>query len=151
MTEPTAIPPRDPDPPRTLPTGQILTTFGALITLQVAVVWGLQQAFAWTAQTTNGVMAGGIVAYVSVLASILALQPWKPRPMAMWTILWMGSTTIRVLLTPVALFSVYFATLLPGTAVLLGGTAAFFAAIAAETVVIARAVLQPSPGSPSRR
>ncbi|MDZ4756332.1 MAG: hypothetical protein SGJ11_17795 [Phycisphaerae bacterium] len=142
-TRPTA----EPDPPRTLPTADIILVFGGLTFLHTAVLWGLQRNFQWSSSTVNGAMVGGLVAYACVLASIMALQPWKPRPMAAWSVLWMGSTTIRLLLTPLALFSVYFATLLPGTAVLLGGSAAFFVAIAAETVVIARSVLQSKPSS----
>jgi hypothetical protein len=64
--------------------------------------------------------------------------------MATWSLLWIGAITIRLLVTPIALLSVYFATLLPGAPVLLGGVAAYLAMLAAETVVLVRSVLHPS-------
>jgi hypothetical protein len=139
-----STPPQTPDldPPKPLPVRPVVIGLGLVMVVHTLAVAGLASIYGWSADDANGAIAGGIVATVSVLASLLALQPWKPRPMAMWTILWLGSSTIRLLFTPVALFSVYFATLLPGTAVLLGGTAAFLVALAVETVVIARAVHQ---------
>ncbi len=132
------------DPPRPLPTARLLVSFGVLLGLITAGAWGLGRIYGWLPETVNGVVAGGITSAGSVLLSIMAMQPWKPRPAADWALFWLGSATIRILFTPLALFSVYSATLLPGPAVLLGGAAAFFAALVVETTVIARAVLQAS-------
>jgi integral membrane sensor domain MASE1 len=129
------------DPPRPLPVAGLIIAFAALFGAFALAVWLLSRQFAWTPEITNGVMAGGITAMVAVGASILAIQPWKARPAADWSLWWLGSATVRILFTPLALFSVYSATLLPGPAVFLGGAAGFFAALVVETSVIARAVL----------
>lgn len=129
------------DPPRPLPVGQLVIAFALLLGVYTGSVWGLASALGWPDGVVNGAMAGGITSMVSVAVSLGVLKPWRPRPAADWSLYWLGSATIRVLFTPLALFSVYSATLLPGPAVLLGGAAAFFAALVVETSVIARAVL----------
>lgn len=135
------------DPPMPLPTARLLVWFAILVGAITLAPWGLGVLYGWSAETVNGAIAGGIASAVTVLLSLVALKPWKPRPAADWALYWIGSSTIRLLVTPLALFSVYSATLLPGRAVLLGGAAAFFAALVVETAVIARAVLQASQSS----
>lgn len=130
-----------PDPPRPLPVRALVLSFAAIFGAFALSAFILDRHFSWGAEVTNGVMAGGITAMAAVGASILAIQPWKARSAADWSLWWLGSTTVRILFTPLALFSVYSATLLPGLAVFLGGAAGFFAALVVETSVIARAVL----------
>jgi hypothetical protein len=119
----------------------VITLLGLFVVL-VGVALACRSLYGWTPQTLSGVLVGGGTSIATVLLVFLAIQPWKSRPAADWLLFWLGSATVRLLFTPLALFSVYSATLLPGPAVLLGGAAAFFAALVLETVVIARAVLQ---------
>ena len=130
------------DPPQPLPTAAVLVATGLEIGLGAALVWGAGRTYGWTGDQVNGAIVGGVTASLAVLAAFLAIQPWKSRPAADWALFWLGSATVRLLFTPLALFSVYSATLLPGAAVLLGGAAMFFIGLVTETVIIARAVLQ---------
>lgn len=129
------------DPPRPLPNRQLIVAGVLLAGVFYGVVVGLSRALAWPEAQTQAVLVGGFTSMASVAISLVALKPWRARPAADWSLYWLGSATIRTLFTPLALFSVYSATLLPGPAVLLGGAAAFFAALVVETSVIARAVL----------
>lgn len=137
------------DPPRSLPTGPVLLALlGEMVVLGL-VAWLAAPRFGWSGEETTGVIVGAATASFAVLAAFVGMLPWKSRPAADWTLFWLGSATVRLLVTPLALFSVYFATLLPGVAVLLGGAAMFFIALVTETVIIARAVLQPAARSGS--
>lgn len=129
------------DPPRPLPNRQLVVAGLLLAGVFYGVVVALGRAFSWPEAQVQGALVGGFTSMLSVAVSVLALKPWRARPAADWSLYWLGSATIRTLFTPLALFSVYSATLLPGPAVLLGGAAAFFAALVVETSVIARAVL----------
>lgn len=74
------------------------------------------------------------------LASLLAIAPWKPRTALDWQTLWIASTAMRLVLTPAVLVSVYFAALLPGGALFLGGAAGYGLALLGEALVIVSAV-----------
>jgi hypothetical protein len=90
-------------------------------------------------ETALGAAVGGGVAIVVSAASIFAFAPWKPRSALAWQTIWLASTVIRLTVTPLILGSVYFAALLPGGAVFLGGVAGYGLALAAESLVLARA------------
>lgn len=144
MTVESEHPPVPADPPRALPARALAVSLLALIAALVGGAYGLTAAFAWSADTRTGIVVGGLVSLACCTIAIAVLRPTRPRPTADWTVHWIGATTLRFLLTPIGLFSVYSATLLPGMAVLLGGTAAYLAALAVETVVIARALSAPA-------
>lgn len=141
--------PKPVDPPRPLPFRAVLVVSFLVLGLEAAFAYGLARPFGWDAATSAGITVGGATSVIMCVIAFLAILPWKSRPAADWTLWWIGATTLRLLLTPVALFSVYFATLLPGPAVLLGGAAAYVVALFSETAVIARAVLRSGLGSPS--
>lgn len=139
--------PGSPDRPMALPTRAVVLTMGLAMVAYVAGVAGLAQPLGWSGSEVQGAVAGGLTSAASVLASFLSIRPWKSRPAADWALYWLGSTTVRFLITPIALFSVYSATLLPGAAVLLGGAVMFLVALLLETAVIARAVLHAAADS----
>lgn len=141
---PAGLPDPSKDPPRPLPVRQLTIALGILLILQSTVPYLLGAWFEWTPATAKGVVVGGWTSLLVAAIAMWVLKPGRPRSMADWTLIWMGGTTVRLLLTPLGLFSVYSATLLPGTAVLLGGTAAYLAALAVETTIIGRAVLHPN-------
>lgn len=132
------------DPPRPLPVGPIILGFALLAATQVAVAFGLTGLNGWSGETRSGIIVGGLISILAAAVAYLAIRPWQSRPMADWALLWLGVITVRFLFTPLALFSVYFAALLPGPAVLLGGVAGYLAALALETAVIGRSVLHPN-------
>jgi hypothetical protein len=91
-----------------------------------------------------GAAVGGGVAIAVSAASIFAFAPWKPRSALAWQTIWLGSTVIRLVVTPLILASVYFAALLPGGAVFLGGVVGYGLALAAESLILARAAWKAS-------
>lgn len=137
------------DPPRTLPWRTILVGLVLLGVLQAIVGEGLARWKGWGPDVVKGIAYGGAASLVVAALAIMVLAPWKPRATADWTVLWLGVVTVRLIFTPLALFSVYSSALLPGPAVFLGGVAAYLAALLLETVVIARAML-PSEPAPTR-
>ena len=132
---------RGADRPRTLPFIAIAVAFALILAAQVGGAYLLADRLSWTRDTRVGVVVGGFVSIAGCSIALIAIRPWTPRPVSEWTVLWIAATAIRFLFTPIALFSVYSATLLPGPAVFLGGAAAYVVALAAESVVIARARL----------
>jgi hypothetical protein len=90
-------------------------------------------------QTGLGAAVGGGVAIAVSAVSIFAFAPWKPRSALAWQTIWLASTVIRLTVTPLILASVYFAALLPGGAIFLGGVAGYGLALTAESLVLARA------------
>ncbi|MBL9150113.1 MAG: hypothetical protein JNM94_15605 [Phycisphaerae bacterium] len=148
-SDPVATTTSIPDPPRTLPWRTILVGLVILGLLQVGVAEGLARWKGWGPEVVKGIALGGAASLVVAALAILVLAPWKPRKTADWTVLWLGVVTVRLIFTPLALFSVYSSALLPGPAVFLGGVAAYLAALLLETVVIARAML-PSEHAPTR-
>lgn len=137
------------DPPRALPTFSLFAGFAGLVALQGIAAFALARAFDWGEPTAWGIAIGGWTSLLVALLAIAALRPWQPRPMADWTVLWLGATTIRLLFTPVGLFSVYSAALFPGEAVFLGGMAAYLAALVVETAILGWAVLHPNAAAGS--
>lgn len=90
-------------------------------------------------------VVGGWSAVGVSLASLLAIAPWKPRTALAWQSLWIASTAMRLVLTPAVLASVYFAALLPGGALFLGGAAGYGLALLGEALVIVSAVPRNPP------
>ena len=95
-------------------------------------------------QTGLGAAVGGGVAIAVSAISIFAFAPWKPRSALAWQTIWLASTVIRLTVTPLILASVYFAALLPGGAVFLGGVVGYGLALAAESLILARAAWKAS-------
>ena len=96
-------------------------------------------------ETSLAAGVGGLVAIAVCAVSIFAFAPWKPRPALAWQTIWLGSTVIRLTVTPLLLASVYFAALLPGGAMFLGGVAGYGLALLAESLVLSRAAWNASP------
>lgn len=96
-------------------------------------------------ETAVAAGVGGLVAIAVCAVSIFAFAPWKPRPALAWQTIWLGSTVIRLTVTPLLLGSVYFAALLPGVAMFLGGVAGYGLALLAESLVLSRAAWNASP------
>jgi len=131
--------------PFPLPTPRLLGVL-ALASLAFAGGVGILAASGrLDARLASGALVGGLAAIAISAGSIVAFRPWRPRTALAWQSIWMASTAIRLLLTPAVLVSVYFAALLPGGAVLLGGVAGYGLALVVESLVIASAVPRNSP------
>lgn len=126
--------------PFSIPVSRLCLVAGAAAVAigAVAGVLGLTGRIDGTAATAG--VIGSWSAIAISLASLLAIAPWKPRTALDWQTLWIASTAMRLVLTPAVLVSVYFAALLPGGALFLGGAAGYGLALLGEALVIASAV-----------
>jgi hypothetical protein len=125
-------------PALSLPTGRLLAT---LLGACVLVGGGWAAVVAATGGepglARSGLLGGGIVAVCST-AGLLAIGPWKQRPVPLWISLWLGQTVVRLLLTPLVAWLLYSAA--PATApmplaVAVGLT--YLVAVVSEATVLA--------------
>lgn len=135
-------------PPFGVPARQLTLSIGAaaaVLTLGCGLLALLDLPTARGRETAVAAGVGGLVAIGVCAVSIFAFAPWKPRPALAWQTIWLGSTVIRLTVTPLLLGSVYFAALLPGGAMFLGGVAGYGLALIAESLVLSRAAWNASP------
>lgn len=91
---------------------------------------------------------GIILTWVVAALSILALTPWTARPISTLAALWMGSTVIRLLVTPAGAYLLYLST--PSApkalalAVGLGYVIQLFAEASAIAAGMAKALVPPT-------
>jgi hypothetical protein len=71
---------------------------------------------------------------------VLAMTPWKTRPMTDWWTMWLGAMVLRLLATPALAYLLYSAAPLSPEAMCLAVAASYLAALLAEAVGIARHV-----------
>ncbi len=88
---------------------------------------------------TAGLVGAAVVAVVCVLG-LLAIIPWKPRPISMWMTMWLFGTVVRLFATPALTFLLYSAVPLNAMALTLSVALAYLTVLLTETAVIARHV-----------
>ena len=101
------------DEPRlALPTARLV--LAAILTAGAcAGGWWLTAWLAgWTASTARAGVGGAGVVGLAMIASLVAIAPWKVRPMSVWMSAWLASMLLRLLITPVGAYLLYSAALL---------------------------------------
>jgi hypothetical protein len=128
------------EPTLTLPTGRIIAAMLLAAAFTGSAWVGIALALKMDATVqTAGLVGVAIVAVVCVLG-LLAITPWKPRPVSTWMTLWLAGTVLRLFATPALTFLLYFAAPLNALAVTLSVALAYLIVLLTETAVIARHV-----------
>jgi glucan phosphoethanolaminetransferase (alkaline phosphatase superfamily) len=135
------------EPVLSLPTSRLVTA----VALAAAMTGSIWVGVCLILRQSSGVQIAGLLAAAVVLAvsiaGILAITPWKTRPISTWMTLWLAGMVIRMLATPAITFVLYFAVPAP-TPGDSGGAAALALAVAlvylvvvlTEAIVVARHV-----------
>ncbi len=103
----------------------------------ISVAYALGQRLA---EAGGAAAFGASVSFATALLGIAILRPSVERPASDWMTSWLAATVVRLLLTPLVAVSLYSALSLPGKPFLLAVAGTYLACLAAETVVLARAV-----------
>ena len=119
-----------------LPSGVMFTVFGVIVLL-IAACWLL---LAWSGSQPWPVAGAGLLgALASVVvggAGLLIVKPWNPRRAGDLALLWLGSTVVRVLVTPLLALVLYFAAYPPIYPFVLGAGTAYLAILLSETALV---------------
>ena len=122
------------------PTWRLLGAI-ALVAVVAVTAWAVA---AWLGPWGPGVFAAGAtgVAIVAVVtaASMLALVPWKARPISSWMQWWMGGSLMRLIVVPAVTYLLYSAASLSAGALMLGVGLTYVLTLFAEAVVLAHHV-----------
>lgn len=113
--------------------GVVLGT--AAISMAVAA-WA---AGTWGGNAVSGAIGAAVAGAIALLA-VAILRPSRERPASDWMTAWLAATVVRLLATPLAAGSLYFALPSPGRAFLLSVAGACLACLLAETLWLARSV-----------
>ncbi len=97
------------EPTFTLPTGRLLVTVCA-VAAAAAAAWTFVTALLGPPDTIAAGFAGATVVAVVTIGSVLAIRPWKRRPVSAWTTLWLAALIGRLVLTPAIAYLLYSAT-----------------------------------------
>lgn len=125
------------EPAIPFPTGRLLAAIvgASLLTaagwLAVVRVGGLGEG-----APAAGAAGAGLVALVCS-AVLMALRPWRSRPVGVWVNLWLGATVARLLLTPALAYLLYSAAPLSGTPLLLSVATTYVLVQLCEAAVLA--------------
>lgn len=98
----------------------------------------------WQDAALTGLMGAIVVAAVAAV-SVVAMTPWKRRPMADWMSWWLAGTVVRLLVTPACAFLLYSAARLEAEPLALSVATAYLVTVLTETAVLARHVGRQSP------
>ncbi len=127
---------RNREPVTALPTRRLLAAI-ALSGLAAAGIWaGAVVATGRHGLVAEGAAGAGVVSVVSA-ASVLAIRPWRPRPMGDWTGPWLGGILLRLLLTPALAWLVYSATPLSLVPLMLSVAVAYVTVQISEAATVA--------------
>ena len=97
-------------PVRTMPVmGLLLSVLGVGLLCGLLMLL-LGQLMDLEARTVLSGIEGIGVVLAGGFTSIIVLAPWKPRTVGTWMTLWLASTVIRLLVTPLLGFLIYSAT-----------------------------------------
>jgi len=113
--------------------GVVLGT--AAISMAVAA-WA---AGTWGGNAVSGAIGAAVAGAIALLA-VAILRPSRERPASDWMTAWLAATVVRLLATPLAAGSLYFALPFPGRAFLLSVAGAYLVCLLAETLWLARSV-----------
>lgn len=121
-----------------LPAGKLL---GAALAASLAA-GGLFAAASWATgrgEPAAGLGAAAIVAACTV-GSLVAITPWKRRPVQLWMSMWLGQMLLRLVVTPIATYLLYSATSLAALPLAVGIT--YFVTVVSEAVVLKRCLVK---------
>lgn len=142
------------EPVVALPTAALIATT-MLIPATTAIVWWAVAALAGT--TAPVALAGPLgagVAGLAALASLLAIGPWKTRPLGLWMSFWLAGALVRLLLTPLLAYLIYSAARLDASALGIAVGATYLLTLLSETAVLSgcmRRAVAPPAASDDRR
>jgi len=128
---------RPAEPVVRLPAELMFSAFACVVIL-TAVVWSVLVfigLLGWDAALAG--MLGALASFVVGGAGLLLMKPWKPRSTGDLALLWLGSTVVRVLLTPLLALVLYFAAHPPIYPFVLGAGTAYLALLVLETALVA--------------
>lgn len=109
--------------------------------LAVGLVWYAVTSMVepWRSAALTGQLGSVVVAVVAALA-IVAMTPWRPRPMIDWMTWWLAGTVVRLLVTPAGAFLLYSAARLEAEPLTLSVAMTYLVTVLTETAVLARHV-----------
>jgi hypothetical protein len=124
------------EPVLALPTSRLLTA----VVLAAALTGATWVGVCLILHQSSGVQYAGLIAAAVVamvsLGAILAMMPWRSRPISSWMTLWLAGMVIRMLAVPAITFLLYFAAPAPGSSGSSGGAVLALAVAAAYLVVV---------------
>ena len=97
------------EPTIALPTGRMVVTVGVLATATAAVWMAVTALLGRPADLAAGPAGATLVAGITI-AGVLAMRPWKTRPIGDWMTWWLAALVGRLLLTPLLAYLLYSAT-----------------------------------------
>ena len=122
------------------PTG-LLVVVPVGVAGMAAVVWALVGWLGpWTIDAGVAGVAGSAIVAVVTVASLIAMGPWRTRPISTWMQLWLAGTVVRLLTVPVVTYVLYSATSLRAAPLALGVGLTYVLTLIAEAAVLARHV-----------
>ena len=121
-----------------LPTVRLVSAVVVAGALAAAGWWASAALLAGDQVEPRLAIAAWAVVAGCTVAGVLAIGPWKPRPVSRWITMWLAQTVLRMLLTPIVAFVVARAGAidLMSLAVPLGIT--YLAAVVCEALVVSR-------------
>jgi hypothetical protein len=96
-----------------------------------------------TAAVTGLVGAGAVA--VAALVALLAIRPWRPRSLAVWPIVWVAGSMVRLLTTLGVAYLLYSATPYHSRMLWFAVLVAYLAALVGETRVYALSMRRFAP------
>jgi hypothetical protein len=118
------------------PTWRIVGTV-SLVAAVCAAAWAAAPWFgADSAAATAGVSGALLVAAIA-LFTLLLMQPWKARRVSTWMNFWIGGSVLRLLVTPLLTYLIYFAASLSAVSLALSVGLTYVLTLLAEAAVLA--------------
>ena len=121
-----------------LPAETMFAVFTGVV-LVIAAFWVILALGEWQPWTVaRAGMLGALASVVVGGGGLLVLKPWNRRSTGDLALLWLGSTVVRVLLTPLLALVIYFAVHPPMYPFVLGAGTAYLVILLSETALVVR-------------
>jgi hypothetical protein len=126
-----------------LPTWRLFAAVIVASALAAAAWIGLATLIGGSRLDSDLAVPALIIVVLCTVVAVIAIQPWKPRPVSLWITMWLGQTVLRLTITPVAAFIAarVWSFDVMALAVPLGIT--YLAAVVCEALVVARFLKDP--------
>ena len=119
------------------PGWRLIGTIAGVAALSASAWLAAPRLGPWDAEVAVAGVAGAVLVGALAIVALLAVWPWKMRPMSTWMNLWIGGTVLRLLLIPAATYLLYSATSLSATALALSVGLTYVLTLFAEAAVLA--------------
>ena len=119
------------------PGWRLIGTIAGVAALSASAWLAAPRLGPWDAEVAVAGVAGAVLVGALAIVVLLAVWPWKMRPMSTWMNLWLGGTVLRLLLIPAATYLLYSATSLSATALALSVALTYLLTLFAEAAVLA--------------